>query len=401
MARQIAKSNTSSTSNVKQTNTQKNTQTQIDKTKSKVKQTSSNESKSYKDLSGLSPQTIALQNRVFNQTGYTPSQSVTNAATQKTAAEQALNNLGKYKSTYQPALEQTLNDILNRKSFNYDFNTDALYQNYRDSYEQQGRQAAQNAAAAASALTGGYGNSYATSAANQANEEYMTQLNDKIPELYQLALDRYNMETQNLHDTYNALGTQEDRAYGQWSDERANLVADRDYYGNNYASERDYDMTMHQNEYENLMNLLNYRTNLEVKDVTKGSSKSTTKENSKNTSKDTTKNTNTTNTTSKDNQSTVTNTQSSGSSKSGSTSSKTTNVNKTSGTNTPDNRVQEVMKTFKEKMKVGYDSETGAYNEKSVNDAWDYLNEKVDNGFILEADEEWIVNVTGAAVPKK
>ena len=242
----------------------------------------------------------------------------------------------------------------------------------------------------------------------------MTQLNDKIPELYQLALERYNTETQNLHDRYNALGTQEDRRYGQWRDERESLASDRDYYSDNYSSERDYDMTLKQNEYKNLMDLLNYRTNLEVRDVTSGTSEthssemsgssSTSNENSteKNTTKNTTKssetNKTTNSTTSKDNQSSITNTQSSGRDKSGGSSK--TNVNKTSGTTTPDSKIKEVMSRFEEKLKVGYDTETGTFNEKSVNDAWDYLTNQVDKT-ILKEDFDWIDIVTGAPHPKK
>ncbi|MBE5928503.1 MAG: hypothetical protein E7267_03905 [Lachnospiraceae bacterium] len=382
MARQISKSSTSSTSQVNQ----KNKQTQKNNSWSNTSQKSSGKSTSYKDLSKLSPETLALQNEVYSQTGYTPSQSVEKAEAQKAAAEQALSNYGKYNSHYQPALEKTLNDILNRKSFNYDFNADALYQNYKDSYEQQGREAAQNAAAAASALTGGYGNSYATSAANQANEAYMTELNNKIPELYQLALDRYNMETQNLYDRYGAIGEQEDRAYGQWSDERDNLVADRDYYGNAYDSERNFDVTTQQNKYENMMKLLGYRTELEARDVTKEKSNNTVKEKSGSKSK----NVENTSTTSRDSQSTVSNAKGA----------KSTTVNNLSGTKTSESEVQEALKTFKDKMAARYDSETGTYDEKAINDAWNYLDELVRSGDIEEDDARWIGNITGAPVPK-
>ena len=60
---------------------------------------------SYKDLTGLSPQTIALQNRVYNNTGYTPSQELKNAYGQKQNAENAVANYGAYNSDYYYVVE--------------------------------------------------------------------------------------------------------------------------------------------------------------------------------------------------------------------------------------------------------------------------------------------------------
>jgi hypothetical protein len=74
--------------------------------------------------------------------------------------------------------------------FKYDLNGDALYQQYKDKYTQQGKLAMADAMGQASALTGGYGNSYAATVGNQAYQAYLGQLNDVIPELYQLAYDQ-------------------------------------------------------------------------------------------------------------------------------------------------------------------------------------------------------------------
>ena len=214
MAKQVSKSLTSSKS--KQNNkTSKKSYSSSSNVKNTVNNTTSGQTGwssttsqggsrgyTYKDTSGLSPETIALQQRLYNDSGtYTPSSAVKEAQRLKDMAESKLNTLGKYQGTYDSRLSQTLDSILNRKPFEYDFNADALYKQYADNYEKKGRDAAANAAAQASALTGGYGNSYATSAAAQANEQYMTELNDKIPELYQLAAQRYDQDTQNLYNT--------------------------------------------------------------------------------------------------------------------------------------------------------------------------------------------------------
>ena len=68
-------------------------------------------------------------------------------------------------------------------------------------------------------MTGGYGNSYAQQAGQQAYQGYLQGLNDKIPELYNLALQRYQMEGDKLQNAYNMLGNERNFAYGQYQDQ--------------------------------------------------------------------------------------------------------------------------------------------------------------------------------------
>jgi murein DD-endopeptidase MepM/ murein hydrolase activator NlpD len=93
--------------------------------------------------------------------------------------------------SYWATLQEAMNKILNREDFSYDLNGDALYQQYKDRYIQQGKMAMQDTMGQAAALTGGYGNSYASTAGNQAYQGYLQGLNDVIPELQQIAYDRY------------------------------------------------------------------------------------------------------------------------------------------------------------------------------------------------------------------
>ena len=165
---------------------------------------------------------------------------------------------GAYSSKYQSQLDDLLGQITNRKGFEYDFNQDALYQMYKDQYTEQGRQAAANAAASASALTGGYGNSYAASAAAQANQQYLTQLNDKIPDLASLALARYQQEGNDLLSKYGVVQGADAVDYSRYQDDltdyynylnylnsRENTLYNRDYTAwgdkiNRYNTDRDY-----------------------------------------------------------------------------------------------------------------------------------------------------------------
>lgn len=131
-----------------------------------------------------------------------------------------------YTSKYGTMIEDQLNKILNKESFSYDFNADPLYQNYKDQYTKLGKEAAINAAAATSTLTGGYGNSYAGTAAAQANQQYLTQLNQAIPELYNAALNKYNMEKEDMYNQFNLVQGEENRLYGQYRDTVSDYYSD-------------------------------------------------------------------------------------------------------------------------------------------------------------------------------
>lgn len=135
---------------------------------------------------------------------------------------------GAYENKWQPQIDSTMDSILNRKDFQYDVNGDALYQQYKDRYTNLGQQAMMDTMGQAAKMTGGYGNSYAQLAGQQAYQGYLQGLNDKVPELYQLALERYNQQGQDMMNRYGLLNTQEQQAYDRylnnynlWNNERA------------------------------------------------------------------------------------------------------------------------------------------------------------------------------------
>lgn len=132
--------------------------------------------------------------------------------------QQIANKPGEYNSNWQAHLNETLNKILNREDFSYDLNGDALYQQYKDQYTTQGQMAMMDAMGQAAAMTGGYGNSYAQSVGQQTYQGYLQQLNDKFPELYQLALDQYNREGQDLYNQYGLYADRENMDYGRYRD---------------------------------------------------------------------------------------------------------------------------------------------------------------------------------------
>lgn len=156
-----------------------------------------------------------------------------------TAAKKKLEDIetnkpGQYHSNWNGTINSLMDKIVNQKDFSYDFNADPLYQQYKDQYTQLGKQAALDTQANAAALTGGFGNSYAATAATQANQQYLTQLNNVIPQLYSLAMDKYQIDTDKLYNQFSAVGNQEDREYGQYRDTVTDWKDDRNYYYNKY-----------------------------------------------------------------------------------------------------------------------------------------------------------------------
>lgn len=139
---------------------------------------------------------------------------------------------GGNKNTYLDSINDTLNKIMNREAFSFDINGDALYNQYKDLYSQQGKMAMMNTMGQAAALTGGYGNSYATTAGNQAYQSSLQQLNEVVPELYQLAYQKYRDEGDALAQQYALLGDMDEREKSREREELSNYYKQLDYLTN-------------------------------------------------------------------------------------------------------------------------------------------------------------------------
>lgn len=148
---------------------------------------------------------------------------------------------GEYQSKYQAVADEVLNNYMNRGKFSYDLNGDALYQQYKNKYITQGKMAMQDTMAQAAAMTGGYGNSYAATVGNQAYQASLQNLNDVVPELYQMAYNQYQQEGQDMLNEYSIYADKENTEYSRYQDSVANWKAERDYLTNQYNAERSYD----------------------------------------------------------------------------------------------------------------------------------------------------------------
>jgi hypothetical protein len=130
--------------------------------------------------------------------------------------------------------------IQGREDFSYDVSKDTLFQQSLASAMASGKTAMQDTIGQASALTGGYGSTYATSAGNQAYNGYIQDAYANLPEYYQMALEAYQMEGQEMYDQLgmltNADATEYGRMYDSWN---ANFTNTQNMYAQEYGAWQD------------------------------------------------------------------------------------------------------------------------------------------------------------------
>lgn len=134
----------------------------------------------------------------------------------------------KYKDQYADDISAKLDEILSREAFSYNVENDPMWQQYKEQYEREGARAMENTLAELAAGAGGM-NSYAVTAAGQANNYYLQQLGDKIPELHQLA---YNMYLNDIDAKVRDLGLLQqmsDSEYNRYQDTLAGWRDDRNF----------------------------------------------------------------------------------------------------------------------------------------------------------------------------
>lgn len=123
-----------------------------------------------------------------------------------------------FESDYDETIRDLFNRITNREAFKYDYSTDPLFGQYKESYVQSGRQAMRDTMGQTAALTGGYGSSYGSVAGQQTYDAYMSRLNDVIPVLEGQAYNRYQAEGDRLAQQYAFAGDMRDQQYGEFRD---------------------------------------------------------------------------------------------------------------------------------------------------------------------------------------
>lgn len=165
--------------------------------------------------------------------GFAPSETVNQAYA--LLQQQQASKPGAYSPVWQEKADAYLDQYQSRDPFTYDVNKDALYQMYRDMYVQQGQMAMMDTMGQVAAMSGGYGNSYGQAAGQQAYHQYLNQLNAMVPELAQMAEDRYDREGQRMMEMYGIYQDRENQEYARhqddmdrWYQEVARLQGDYD-----------------------------------------------------------------------------------------------------------------------------------------------------------------------------
>ena len=134
-----------------------------------------------------------------------------------------------YSSKYDGQIGSLLSGIMNYGDFSYNPETDELYSQYKKQYTREGKRATEDAIGSAAALTGGVPSTAAVTAASQAGDYYASQLTDKIPELYQVAYDKYLNDFQKEISKLGVFQTAEQNDYAKYLDQLSKYNIDRNF----------------------------------------------------------------------------------------------------------------------------------------------------------------------------
>ena len=141
------------------------------------------------------------------------------------------------KTSYSDQVKNMMDAIMNREKFSYDVDTDPLFQQALASAMNSGKQAMQDTIGQASALTGGYGSTYATTAGNQAYNSFIEDAYDNLPQYYQMAMEAYQMEGDEMYRQFGMLSELDDKEFNR------NLTAyDATYQHRNRMYDEAYNM---------------------------------------------------------------------------------------------------------------------------------------------------------------
>lgn len=119
------------------------------------------------------------------------------------------------KTSYTDQVRDMMDTIMGREKFTYDVDKDPLFQQALASAMNSGKTAMQDTIGQASALTGGYGSTYATSAANQAYNAFIEDAYNNLPQYYQMAMEAYQMEGDDLYRQLDMLTSADEREYSR------------------------------------------------------------------------------------------------------------------------------------------------------------------------------------------
>ena len=131
-----------------------------------------------------------------------------------------------FTDNYGQRIESLIGQIQGRDPFSYSAESDPLFQQYQETYTREGNRAMNDTLASLASGAGGM-NSYAVTAAQQANNNYMAQLSDRIPELQQLAYEMYMQDFDDQITELNLLRGLGETEYNRYRDDRNDYLSER------------------------------------------------------------------------------------------------------------------------------------------------------------------------------
>lgn len=165
---------------------------------------------------------------------------------------------GGYVSPYSQQINDLYQQITGRKPFSYNIDEDAMWQSLKADYQQMGQKAMRDTIGRAAGLTGGYGSSYGQAAGQAAYDEYLTQLSERAPELYDRALNRYRQEGDDMMDRLGVMMQRDNNEYNRFSSERAYADERADLEYQRQQKEREYNDSRADKEYQRQQDERNY-----------------------------------------------------------------------------------------------------------------------------------------------
>lgn len=153
---------------------------------------------------------------IANQNNYSSSTNNTESFTSSSSSDY---------TTYTDALMESVTALLERDSFTYNLDDDAVFQSYADMYAREGDRAATNTLGEVATLTGGMASTAAVTAASQSQDYYTSKLSDVMPQLYAMAYDMYTAEGDDLRADIEMLASLSSAAYDRMESEFATNYA--------------------------------------------------------------------------------------------------------------------------------------------------------------------------------
>ena len=177
------------------------------------------------------------------------------SAVTKQARAQADNYANSYKnridSGYKSNYSDTLNSLADKYMNNeFKFNADdsSEYQQYNDKYKREGKVQQENVQGSYSANTGGYTNSYAQAAGQKEYNNFMDELQNKIPSLKNSAYQNWSSQQEDTLNKISTLQGFDNAQYQRYRDKVQDDYYFMTYYENKYSTSKGLDMSNFQNE---------------------------------------------------------------------------------------------------------------------------------------------------------